>query len=91
MQQAEPKASVAMKWDQIAFERNGPFCWIKSTPDGVVFGFWRGRELDSAKGKLVAGNRALAQITLTAEGDVKKDLFQRWVKEAVRLNLFRPL
>jgi hypothetical protein len=91
VQQAEPKASVAMKWDQIAFERQGPFCFIKSTPAGVVFGFWRGQELDSAKGKLIPDSKAMAHVTLTAEGDVKKDLFQRWVKEAVKLNLFRPL
>ena len=91
VQQAAPKASVAMKWDQIAFEQQGPFCFIKSTPAGVVFGFWRGQELDSAKGKLVPGNRALAQTVLAAEGDVKKDLFQRWVAEAVKLNRFRPL
>lgn len=90
VQQAAPKANVAMKWDQIAFEQHGPVCFIKSTPPGVVFGFWRGQEIDSAKGKLVPGNRALAQITLSAEGDVRKDLFQRWVKEAVRLNLHQP-
>ena len=91
VQQAAPKASVAMKWDQIAFDERGPLCFIKSTPSGVVFGFWRGQELDSAKGKLVPGNRALAQVILAAEGDVRKDLFQRWVKEAARLNQFRPL
>jgi hypothetical protein len=91
IQQAAPKASVAMKWDQIAFEQNGPFCFIKSTPSHVVFGFWRGQELDAAKGKLEADNKAMAHLKLTAEGDIKKDLFQRWVKEAVKLNLFRPL
>lgn len=90
VQQAAPKASVAMKWDQIAFEQNGPLCFIKSMPAGVVFGFWRGQEIDSAKGKLSPGNGALAQATLSAEGDVRKDLVQRWVKEAVRLNLYRP-
>ena len=91
VQQAAPKASVAMKWDQIAFEQNGPFCFIKSTATHVVFGFWRGQELDTAKGKLEADNKAMAHLKLTAEGDIKKNLVQSWVKEAVRLNLFRPL
>ena len=90
VQQAAPKASVAMKWDQIAFEQNGPFCFIKSTPSGVAFGFWRGQELDSAKGKLEPDNKPMAHVKLKAEGDIQKDLFQRWVKEAVKLNLFRP-
>ena len=91
IQQAAPKATAAMKWDQIAFEQNGPFCFIKSTPSHVVFGFWRGQELDAAKGKLEPDNKAMAHLKLTAEGDIKKILFQSWVKEAVRLNLFRPL
>jgi hypothetical protein len=91
IQQAAPKATAAMKWDQIAFEQNGPFCFIKSTAAGVVFGFWRGQELDAAKGKLELDNQAMAHLRLTAEGDIKKDLFQRWIKEAVKLNLFRPI
>jgi hypothetical protein len=91
IQQAAPKATAAMKWDQIAFEQSGPVCFIKSTADGVVFGFWRGQELDAAKGKLEPGGAAMGRLNLTAEGDVKKDLFQRWVKEAVKLNVFRPL
>lgn len=91
VQQAAPKASAAVKWDQIAFEQNGPFCFIRGAPTGIVFGFWRGQELDSAKGRLEPDNKAMAHLKLTAEGDVKKTLFQSWVKEAVRLNLFRPL
>ena len=91
VQQAAPKAAAAMKWDQIAFEQNGPFCFIKSAPTHVVFGFWRGQELETAKGRLEPDNKAMAHLKLTAEGDVKKTLFQSWVKEAVRLNLFRPL
>jgi hypothetical protein len=90
IQQAAPKASVAMKWDQIAFEQNGPFCFIKSASTHVVFGFWRGQELGAAKGKLEPDNKAMAHLKLTAEGDIKNSLFQSWVKEAVRLNLSRP-
>ena len=91
IQQAAPKATAAMKWDQIAFEQNGPFCFIKSAPTHVVFGFWRGQELDTAKGRLELDNKSMAHLKLAAEGDIKKNLFQSWVKEAVRLNLFRPL
>lgn len=90
VQQAAPKATAAMKWDQIAFEQNGPVCFIKSTPAHVVFGFWRGQELDSAKGRLEPDNKAMAHVKLVAEGDIKKSLVQSWIKEAVRLNLFRP-
>jgi hypothetical protein len=32
----------------------------------------------------------MAHLKLAAEGDIRKPLFQSWVKEAVRLNLFRP-
>jgi hypothetical protein len=91
VQSAAPKASVAMKWDQIAFEQNGPFCFIKSTGPHVVFGFWRGQELDTAKGKLAPDNKSMAHLNYTAEGDIQKNLVTAWVKEAVKLNLFRPL
>jgi len=33
----------------------------------------------------------MAHLQLTAEGDIQKNLVQSWVKEAVKLNLFRPL
>jgi hypothetical protein len=87
VQQAAPKATAAMKWDQIAFEQNGPFCYIRSTPSHVAFGFWRGLELTSAKGRLKPDTKQMAHLELTAEGDIRKPQFQNWVKEAVRLNL----
>jgi hypothetical protein len=90
IRQAAPKATAAVKWDQIAFEQNGPFCFIRSARDHIVFGFWRGQELDAAKGRLEADNKGMAHLKLTAEGDIKKIMFQSWVKEAVRLNLSRP-
>ena len=43
-----------------------------------------------AKGRLTADNKSMAHLKLTAEGDIQKNLVQSWVKEAVRLNLFRP-
>lgn len=86
VQQAAPAASAAMKWDQIVFEQNGPVCYIKSTPSHVAFGFWRGIELVSAKGKLTADTKKMAHLALKAEGDIRAPQFQNWVKEAVRLN-----
>lgn len=91
VRQAAPAAAAAVKWDQIAFEQNGPFCFIRGGPAGIVFGFWRGQELDGAKGRLEPDNKSMAHLTLAAEGDVNKTLFQSWVKDAVRLNRFRPL
>jgi hypothetical protein len=89
VQQAAPKAAAAVKWDQIAFEQNGPFCFIKTTPACVVFGFWRGQELNAAK-SLLADTKTMAHVNLTAEGDIRRVQFQGWVKEAVRLNLTNP-
>lgn len=89
VQQAAPKSTAAVKWDQIAFEQNGPFCFIKDTAACVVFGFWRGQELNAAK-SLKADSKTMAHLDLVAEGDVRKPLFQGWVKEAVRLNLTNP-
>ncbi|MFI5347529.1 MAG: DUF1801 domain-containing protein [Elusimicrobiota bacterium] len=91
IRQAAPKASAAVKWDQIAFEQNGPVCFIRSAPTCIVFGFWRGQELDTAKGRLEQDNKGMAHLKIVAEGDIRKPLFQSWIKEAVRLNMFRPL
>ena len=89
VQQAAPKATAAVKWDQIAFDQNGPFCFIKDTRDCVVFGFWRGQELNAAK-NLVPDGKAMAHLDLVAEGDIRRVQFQGWVKEAARLNVVNP-
>lgn len=87
VQQAAPKASAAMKWEQVAFEQDGPVCYIRSTPPTVTFTLARGQDLASAKGKLTPGSARNARLELKSEGEVPRVQVQAWVKEAVRLNL----
>jgi hypothetical protein len=86
VQQAAPTSTAAMKWEQVVFELGGPVCYIRSTPSHVAFGFWRGVELTTAKGRLQPDTKKMAHLELKAEGDIRPVLFQSWVKEAVRLN-----
>ncbi|MDE2142380.1 MAG: hypothetical protein KGJ84_08220 [Elusimicrobia bacterium] len=91
IRQAAPSASAAVTGDLIVFDLKGPVCFIRSEPACVVFGFCRGAELDSAKGRLEADGAGAARIRLVAEGDVRKGPFLVWIKEAFRLNVSRPL
>jgi hypothetical protein len=69
------------------FERQGPFCYIRAFKDYVNFGFWRGMEISRGAGVLQSGGKKMAHVKMTDQREIKDDLFKRWVKEAVRLNL----
>lgn len=91
IRQAEPAAEAAVRGDMIVFDRRGPVCFIRGEPACVVFGFWRGAEVTSARGRLEEDSAGAARVRLAAEGDVRKGLFLGWIKEAFRLNVSRPL
>jgi hypothetical protein len=38
---------------------------------------------------LESGGEKMAHVRITSEAEIKKELFQRWVREAVKLNLVK--
>ncbi len=76
----------AILWSQPVFSSNGPVCYIKAFSDHVNFGFWRGTDLDDPEGLLVGDLTMMRHITLRHVNDVKRDVFEAMVRQAVRLN-----
>lgn len=87
--EAAPDAVLSIKWGQPVFDQNGPFCYIRAFKEHVNLGFWRGVDISSGKGALESGGQMMAHIKIKSEKDIKKSLFQDWVKEAVQLNQTR--
>ncbi len=73
-------------WSQPVFTLNGPVCYMKAFSDHVNFGFWRGTELDDPNGLLVGDLTKMRHITIRNVNDIKRDVFEAMVRQAVRLN-----
>jgi len=86
VREAAPRSSSSIKWAQPVFEENGPFCYIRAYRNHVNLGFWRGVDISSGKGFLQSEGKKMAHAKIVVLKDIKKPLFQEWVKEAVRLN-----
>jgi hypothetical protein len=86
VREAAPESAGSIKWAQPVFEQNGPFCYIHSFKNHVTFGFWRGLDITSGKGKMESGGKKMAHMKIRNESEIDNGLFQMWVKEAVHLN-----
>ncbi len=73
-------------WSQPVYSANGPVCYLKAFTDHVNFGFWRGTELDDPESLLVGDMTKMRHVTLQSTNDIKGDLFESMVRQAVRLN-----
>ncbi len=73
-------------WSQPVFSMNGPVCYLKAFTDHVNFGFWRGTELADSEGLLTGDLTKMRHITLQSTADVKRDVFEAMVREAIKLN-----
>ncbi|MBC8124835.1 MAG: DUF1801 domain-containing protein [Candidatus Kapabacteria bacterium] len=73
-------------WSQPVYSANGPVCYLKAFTDHVNFGFWRGTELDDPESLLVGDMTKMRHVTLQSTNDIKRDLFESMVRQAVRLN-----
>jgi hypothetical protein len=71
---------------QPVFEQNGPFCYTRAFNDHVNLSFWRGVAIQSGNGLLESGGKKMAHVKVRSEHQIKRELFQRWVREAVELN-----
>lgn len=83
---AGPDMAEEIKWSQPVYDLNGPVCYIKAFSDHVNFGFWRGTELRDADGLLVGDGIKMRHVTIRNVNDVNREVFDAFVKQAVRLN-----
>lgn len=82
-----PALEESIKWSQPVFEGNGPVCYMKAFSDHVNFGFWRGTELDDPEHLLVGDGIKMRHVKISQVNDVRRELFESFVRQAVRLNI----
>lgn len=83
---AGPDLVEEIKWSQPVYELDGPVCYVKAFSDHINFGFWRGTELRDNDGLLVGDGIKMRHVTIRNVNDVKRDVFDAFVKHAVKLN-----
>ena len=83
---AAPDASEVVKWAQPVYELNGPFAYIKAFKNNVNFGFWRGIEIPDPEGILQGSGDKMRHVKLSSLNDIQKEVFEGFVKEAIKLN-----
>jgi hypothetical protein len=83
---AGPDLQEDIKWSQPVYDFNGPVCYVKAFSDHINVGFWRGTELRDADSALIGDGMKMRHITLRAVNDLKRDVLEALVKQAVKLN-----
>ncbi|MGD2144339.1 MAG: DUF1801 domain-containing protein [Anaerolineae bacterium] len=86
VRRAAPEAKESIKWAQPVYEVNGPFCYIRAFKNHVNFGFWRGVDLPDEAGILAGSGEKMRHVKLTGLEDIREDVLENLVGEAVALN-----
>ena len=76
-----------VKWGHLVYTSNGPVLLIRAEEQRVLFGFWRGKRLQSIEKRLKAsGKYELANLVLQEGTTVSPAIARKLTKEAIALN-----
>jgi len=76
-----------VKWGHLVYMSNGPLLLIRAEEQRVLFGFWRGKRLQSIEPELKAsGKYEMATLILREGMSVNTAVARRLTKEAIKLN-----
>ena len=76
-----------VKWGHLVYISNGPLLLIRAEEQRVLFGFWRGKRLQSIEPELKAsGKYEMATLILREGMSVNTAVARRLTKEAIKLN-----
>ena len=77
----------AVKWGHLVYASNGPLLLIRAEEQRVLFGFWRGKRLQSIEPQLKAsGKYEMATLDLREGMSVSAAIARRLTKAAIKLN-----
>jgi len=77
----------AVKWGHLVYSSNGPMLLIRAEAQRVLFGFWRGKRLQSIEPRLKAsGKYEMATLALGEGMTASASIVRRLTKEAIALN-----
>jgi hypothetical protein len=76
-----------IKWGHLVYLSNGPVLLIRAEEERVLFGFWRGKRLQSIEPRLKPGGKyEMATLALVEGASIDPGTVRRLVQEAVALN-----
>ena len=83
---AAPLVEV-IKWGHLVYFSNGPVLLIRAEAERVLFGFWRGKHLQSIEPRLKPGGKyEMATLELRERAAIDAGTVRRLTQEAVALN-----
>ena len=81
-----PDARASIKWGQPVWEHGGPLAFVRPAAKHLTLGFWRGAQLEDAKGVLQGvGNRMRHRKVAIGE-KLDEEAIRRFITQAVALN-----
>ena len=84
---AASKLEEDVKWGHLVYSSNGPALLIRAEAQRVLFGFWRGKRLQSIEPRLKAsGKYEMATLELREGMTASASIVRRLTKEAISLN-----
>jgi len=84
---AAPELEERLKWGHIVCFHSGPVLLIRSEPERVLFGFWRGQRLRHIEPRLKPGGKyEMATLELRQDTPLLQQTVSRLAMEAARLN-----
>ncbi len=81
-----PKGHESIRWGQIVYELNGPFCYLKAFRNQVHIGFWRGDQIADPKQLLEKSKDKMRHIKFTDFDQIQLQPLRNMLKSAVKLN-----
>ena len=81
-----PEVTAGMEGSHPVYDFGGPLVFIEADKNHVVFGFWRGADLDAPKGLLEGTGVRLRHIKLSDKDGIKKELLRKLILQAAELN-----
>jgi hypothetical protein len=77
----------AVKWGHLVYSANGPVLLIRAEAQRVLFGFWRGKRLQSVEPRLRAsGKYEMATLELREGMTATPEIVRQLTKAAIALN-----
>ena len=77
----------AVKWGHLVYSSNGPVLLIRAEAQRVLFGFWRGKRLQSVEPRLKAsGKYEMATLDLREGMTAASAIVRKLTKAAIALN-----
>lgn len=83
---AAPQAREEIKWGFPCYTQNSMLCYIRPAKAHLTFGFYKGASLTDPENLLEGTGKGLRHVKIRRSGDIRANIFSRWIREAVELN-----